>query len=254
MQSRGDVDYSVHGIGYANRRQTDPRIEARVHHHLADARTVLNVGAGAGSYEPLGRYVAAVEPSATMRAQRPSHLAPAIEAFAESLPFDDNAFDAAMAMVTIHQWSDWRKGLTELTRVARRSVIILTFDPAAIPRFWLNDYAPEVLASEVRRFPTLLDLTECLGGQTMVEPVRIPIDCTDGFMEAFYARPECFLDPEVRGSQSAWTFVGAEIQERAIQCLKQDLESGAWDRRYGHLRSAEEYEGSLTLVVSQTQG
>ena len=138
----GDVDYEVEGVGYAVQRRTDPRIASLVHAALGDARTVLNVGAGAGSYEPHDRVVTAVEPSAAMRAQRPSHLAEAMDATAEALPFDDDSFDAAMATVTIHQWTDVDRGLRELRRVSRGPVVILTFDGDAITRFWLKRVRP----------------------------------------------------------------------------------------------------------------
>src|SRR3954453_5510944 len=154
----GDYDYEALGSGYTRRRRTDPRIAARVHAALGDARTVLNVGAGAGSYEPEDRYVAAVEPSAAMRAQRGRERAPAIDATAEQLPVDADAFDAAMATITIHQWSDAAAGLGELRRGGRGPVVILTFDGDAMPRFWLNDYVPEMIAGERARYPAIADI------------------------------------------------------------------------------------------------
>jgi SAM-dependent methyltransferase len=186
----GDFDYEANGSGYAVHRRPDPRIAARVHAALGDARTVINVGAGAGSYEPADRHVVAVEPSAAMRAQRPHHLAPALDATAERLPFDDDVFDAAMATITIHQWSDLDGGLRELRRVSRGPVAILTFDGEALLDFWLNDYVPEVIATEQARFPAIDHVVEALGGEVDVLDVPIPIDCTDGFGEAYYARPE----------------------------------------------------------------
>jgi SAM-dependent methyltransferase len=247
----GDVNYEALGAGYKRQRRTDPRIAAQVHESLGAARTVLNVGAGAGSYEPEDRYVLAIEPSAAMRAQRPGSLAPAIDAVAEDLPLDDNSVDAAMALVTIHQWSDLQTGLRELRRVARGSVVILTFDSDALDRFWLAAYAPELIAVERRRYPAIDLICATLGGRTAVRSVPIPIDCLDGFTEAFYARPERMLDPEVRRAQSAWGFVPAEAQERFSRELAADLQSGRWDERYGHLRTQPFFDGSLRLIVSK---
>ena len=253
MRSRpaGDFDYERKGAGYASRRRPDPRIAAQVHTALGEARTVLNVGAGAGSYEPKDRYVSAVEPSASMRSLRPPELAPAIDATAESLPFDDGSFDAAMASVTIHQWADTKRGLEELRRVSRGPIVILTFDGDALDRLWLGDYLPELFEAERRRYPAIEEICSILGGRTEVEPVPIPIDCTDGFTEAFYARPEQFLDPEVRRAQSVWGFVTEAIAERGLARLREELESGAWDERYGALRSQPEFLGALRLVVSR---
>jgi SAM-dependent methyltransferase len=232
----GDVDYEATGQRYARHRRTDPRIAALVWAALGDARTVINVGAGAGSYEPEDRYVVAVEPSAAMRAQRRT---PAVDAVAEALPFDDDSFDAAMAMVTIHQWPDADRGLRELRRVSRGPVVILTFDGDAVPRFWLDDYAPDVLALEASRYPPL----EQLGGN--VVDVPIPFDCVDGFAEAFYGRPEALLDPEVRRAQSAWGLAGVDD----VPALRDALATGEWDARHGHLRTQRQYVGSLRLVV-----
>ena len=249
MNPAGDFDYGTRGAGYAGQRRADPRIEALVHRALGDARTVLNVGAGAGSYEPRDRHVLAVEPSAAMRAQRPPHLAPAIAGVAEALPFDDRAIDAAMAIVTIHQWPDVEKGLRELRRVTRGAVVVMTFDPDALERYWLGEYAPELIAAERRRYPRIDTVRACIGGPVRVETIPIPHDCTDGFQEAFYARPEQFLDARVRRSQSAWGFVGADIEARIVRTLAEDLEKGVWDRRHGHWRAAAQFEGSLRLVI-----
>lgn len=249
----GDFDYDTHGQGYAQQRRTDPRIAALVHEALGPARTVLNVGAGAGSYEPADRYVLALEPSATMRAQRPPQLAPAIHGIAEVLPLDDQAVDASMALVTVHQWADLQAGLRELRRVTRGPIIVLTFDGAALDRFWLADYAPELIAAERRRYPAIDVLCASLGGVTEVRTVPIPIDCVDGFTEAFYARPELFLDPAVRRAQSAWGFVGEEAQARFVRTLAADLASGAWDDTYGSWRQLPAFEGSLRLLVSHSR-
>jgi len=209
----GDFDYESHGQGYATQRRADPRIASLVNVALGSARTIVNVGAGAGSYEPSDRYVLAVEPSPAMRAQRPVNLAPAVDASAEELPLDDEAVDAAMAMATVHQWSNAERGLRELRRVSRGPVVVLTFDG--------------------------------------VQTVPVPTDCVDGFTEAYYARPESFLDPAVRRSQSVWGFIDQTAQRRAIATLRDDLDTGRWDERYGRWRTTPHFEGSLRLIVAQ---
>ena len=250
MQRKGgDFDYETGGAGYAQVRRADPRIEAMVHQALGEARIVLNVGAGAGSYEPTDRYVLAVEPSATMRAQRGPGRVPAIEAVAEALPLDDDAVDAAMAMITVHQWPDADSGLRELRRVARGPVVVLTFDGDALNRFWLAEYCPELIAAERRRYPPVSRIAELVGPAAQVLTVPIPLDCTDGFTEAFYGRPERLLDPAVRRAQSAWGFVPPGTAERFEERLGAALKSGQWDRRHGHLRSQETFAGSLRLIV-----
>ena len=244
----GDFDYERAGTGYALRRRTDPRIAAQVHEAIGAARSVLNVGAGAGSYEQTDRRVAAVEPSASMRAQRPAHLSVAIEAVAEDLPFADGAFDAATAMITVHQWSDTDRGLRELRRVSTGPVVVLTFDGSALDRLWLAEYVPELMAAERGRYPAIRHILDVLGGTGTVSTVAVPIDCVDGFTEAYYARPEQFLDGAVRRSQSAWGFVEPDAIERGIARLRTDLDDGTWDRRFGHLRRQPQFRGSLRLV------
>lgn len=251
MTSAGDVDYQRLGQGYASRRRTDPRIARLVHDALGPARTVVNVGAGAGSYEPADRRLVAVEPSAAMIAQRGPDAAPVVRAVAQSLPLPDGAVDAAMAMVTIHQWPDAIAGLRELRRVSRGPVVILTFDPDALAALWLVEYAPELYAAESSRYPTMDVVAACLGRDTTVDPVPVPFDCVNGFTEAFYGRPEQFLDPAVRGTQSAWSFVDDADCARAMHDLADDLANGRWDERHGHLRSQPEFIGSLRLVVSR---
>ena len=250
VRRAGDFDYDAAGGGYAVLRRTDPRIAARVHAALGPARTVLNVGAGAGSYEPEGRDVIAIEPSASMRSQRQAHLGPAIDATAERLPFAAGSFDAAMAMVTVHQWADTDQGLRELRRVSRGPVVVLTFDGDALDLLWLADYVPELITAERRRYPAIQHIRDVLGGTSTVSPVPVPADCVDGFTEAYFARPERFLDPAVRRSQSAWGFVGEAAIERGMTRLRADLDSGAWERRYGTLRTQPEFTGSLRLIVA----
>jgi SAM-dependent methyltransferase len=246
------VDYEQHGRTYARHRRADPRIAARIHTALGDARTVLNVGAGTGSYEPSDRWVLAVEPSATMRAQRPAEAAPAIAASAEALPLDDDAVDAAMACVTIHHWDPSLAGLAELRRVARGPVVVFTFELDALPE-WQHHYLAEGLEIELPRFPAIDAVAAALGGRTRVERIATPGDCVDGFFEAFWRRPEALLDPEVRGAQSMWALLDAGVEERIVAQLAAALESGAWDAEHGHLREQDSFDGALRLVISEAR-
>ncbi|MCB8878754.1 class I SAM-dependent methyltransferase [Acidisoma cellulosilytica] len=247
--SAGDANYGVIGTHYRSYRQPDPRIAAFIEVALGDARTVLNVGAGAGSYEPATRAVTPVEPSAAMRAQRPVHLATAIDATAEALPFADASFDASMATFSVHQWQDLQKGLAEMRRVTRGPVLVLSCDPAALHRSWLADYAPEMIAVEARRYPAMDVLTAALGADARIIPMPIPFDCTDGFSEAYYGRPEALLDPGARKSNSAWSFVDPGYEEAFVTRLTADLQQGVWDKAYGQLRHQTEFDGSLRLIV-----
>ena len=249
--SAGDADYGSIGHGYASYRQPEPAIAALIVRALGNARTVLNVGAGAGSYEPTDRELTPVEPSASMRAQRPPHLAIAIDAVAESLPFPDGHFDASMTTFSIHQWARLDDGLHEMRRVTRGPVLILSCDPELVQRFWLNDYAPGVLAAEAQRYPALDRMAAVLGGTREIVPVPIPLLCRDGFNEAYYGRPERLLDPGARLACSAWSFVSEETAAGYVEHLRRDLTSGAWDRKHGHLRTAPEYDGSLRLIIAR---
>ncbi len=244
------VDYERHGRTYASHRRADPRIAARIHEALGDARTVLNVGAGAGSYEPDDRWVLAVEPSATMRAQRPAGAAPAIAARAEALPFDDDTFDAAMACVTIHHWESAEAGLTELRRVARGPVVVFTFELDHLPA-WQLEYLREGVAKERPRFPAIDDVAAALGGRTRAERIPTPGDCMDGFFEAFWRRPEALLDPQVRGAQSVWALLEPGVEQRIVERLTDALKSGSWDAEHGYLREQDEIQGALRLVISE---
>ena len=244
------VDYERHGRTYARHRRADPRIAARIHAALGDAGTVLNVGAGTGSYEPRDRWVLAVEPSATMRAQRPAGSAPAIAARAEALPFDDGAFDAAMACVTIHHWQSPAAGLAELRRVSRGAVVIFTFELDHLPA-WQRDFLREGLVKERPRFPPIDEVARALGGSTRVEAIPTPGDCLDGFFEAFWRRPEALLDPAVRSAQSMWALLDPGVEARIVERLARALHSGSWDAKHGHLRAQREFNGALRLVISE---
>jgi len=248
--SAGDADYGSIGVVYKNYRAADPRIAAFVHAALGDARSALNIGAGTGSYEPVDRQVTAVEPSATMRERRPKELPTAINAFAEQLPFTGGFFDAAMGTFTVHQWADLTGGLAEVRRVTRGPVVFLTCDPTLLKTYWLFEYAPEVIETEASRYPPVSALAAGLGGVTTVTRVPIPLDCTDGFNDAYYGRPEMLLEPAARLACSAWSFVDPAAVARFEAHLRRDLASGAWDRKHGHLRSQPYLEGALVLVVS----
>jgi SAM-dependent methyltransferase len=240
------VLYDRIGEGYTTTRRADPRIAARIEAALGDARTVLNVGAGTGNYEPPDREVTAVEPSETMIAQRPAGSAPVVRATAESLPFADSSFDAAMAVLSDHHWTDRCAGLRELRRVARRAVVF-TFDPAYVDALWLvPDYLPGF-----RSLPgmTIADLAACLGGAD-VEAVPVPHDCADGFMGAWWRRPEAYLDARVRASISVFARLSAAEVEDCVARLAQDLAAGAWHARHGDLLALEELDLGYRLLVA----
>ncbi len=219
--------YDFVGDGYAQRRRPDPRIAALIEAALGDAKTVINVGAGAGSYEPRDRIVQAVEPSALMIAQRSTNAAPCVQASAEALPFASQSFDAAMAILTIHHWSDWRAGLRELKRVARQRIVLFTFDVEASD-FWLTrDYFPALAALDRQIMPPLDALASELGAfHATIVPA--PHDCIDGFLGAYWRRPEVYLDPRARQSMSSFAKIDVED---GLQRLAADLDSGAWRAR-----------------------
>ncbi|MFJ9406820.1 class I SAM-dependent methyltransferase [Streptomyces sp. NPDC101393] len=249
----GDVDHGSIGSGYPSYRRPDHRIAQAIADALGGARTVLNVGAGSGSYESAAAAVTAVEPSQSMRSQRAANLPGAVNAVAERLPFGDGRFDGAMTLFSVHQWSDLEAGLREMRRVTQGPVVVLTCDPESVRDFWLYEYAPEVLDTEARRYPSIEKMAACLGGVTSVQAVPIPWDCTDGFNEAYYGRPEMLLDPAARQACSAWSFIDDGVRERFTTRLRGDLDSGAWDERFGHLRSQAFHEGSLVILRATPQ-
>jgi SAM-dependent methyltransferase len=241
--------YDAIGATYTVTRCTEPRIAARIWAALGDARTVLNVGAGTGSYEPPDRDVLAVEPSALMRAQRHPEAAPCLAGVAEHLPFEDQSFDAAMAVCTVHHWQDPIAGLREMQRVARRGVVFL-FDTSDPDQFWLTrDYLPEFAALRACRvLASLPELAGAIGART--EPVPIPWDCTDGFFEAYWRRPEAYLDANVRRGISVWTSVGPDVEERAVNSLRDDLSSGRWLERNRDTVDLDEAELGARLLIA----
>ena len=216
--------YDTIGGGYANLRREDPRIAAAIAAALGDAQTVINIGAGAGSYEPPGRTILAIEPSVRMIVQRPKGTAPCVSAIAEQLPVKSAAADAAMASLTIHHWPDWRAGLTEMRRIARRRVVLFTFDTEA-DMFWLTrDYVPAIAALDRKSMPKIGELAAAFGPCT-VTPVPVPHDCIDGFLGAYWRRPEAYLDANLRSSMSSFALIDATA---GLEALARDLASGAW--------------------------
>lgn len=246
-----EAAYDRMGIGYSAVRRPEPQIAAQIEAALGDARSVLNVGAGTGSYEPADRDVTAVEPSQTMIAQRPPGSAPVVQGFAEDLPFEDDSFDAAMAIITVHHWSDVRDGLAEMERVAKQRVIVLTFTPVPPQELWMRrDYFPRILDFHTRVMLPIDELTAMLPNAS-VEPVPIPNGCTDGFRLAIWDRPEMHLDPDVRRASSSWHQIQQDEIEHGLAKLKADLESGRWDERNGHLRETPQLDVGLRLVTAE---
>lgn len=238
--------YDAIGTGYARHRRPDLRVQRSILAALDGCASVVNVGAGSGSYEPRDRFVVAVEPSAVMIRQRPRDSAPVVQAASTALPFRAGAFDASTAILTVHHWSDWRSGVREMARVARRQVAILTWDPNA-SGFWLvDDYFPEILDTDRRIFPSVADLERELG-PIRVEPVLIPHDCTDGFLGAYWRRPQAYLDASVRQAISAFHKIGDV--ERGLTKLRSDLETGAWRRRHAALSTIEKLDLGYRLVT-----
>jgi SAM-dependent methyltransferase len=239
--------YDRIGIGYSDHRRPDERIATRIDAALGYSRTVLNVGAGAGSYEPPSRSVVAVEPSAEMIRQRPRMAAPSIRAVADRLPFPDRSFDATLAILTIHHWSRRDHGLAEMRRVSRDRVVIFTWDPTH-PSFWLvQDYLPGILELDRARFPSLSDIEKAIG-PIEVHTFPVPGDCSDGFLGAYWRRPAAYLNPRVRAAIS--TFSNLESVS-AIERLRRDLENGTWGDRYGSLLTLPELDVGYRLVVAR---
>jgi SAM-dependent methyltransferase len=247
----GEPIYDRIGRTYGAIRQTDPRLATPIWRALGDVHTVVNVGAGTGSYEPPDRQVTAVEPSAVMIAQRPPDAAPAVQANAEALPFRDGEFDAAMAILTLHHWSDVDTGLAELVRVARRRVVILTLDPATWGDQWIvRDYTPEILDDAFDWKPSIAQILDALPS-AIVEVLPAPRNCTDRMFATLWARPEEYLDPRIRAATSVWHQLPPEVAARALDRLAHDLASGAWDDRHGHLRTTPEWDVGLRLIRAE---
>lgn len=238
--------YDSIGINYAELRKPDPRIAAAIHEALGSPETVLNVGAGTGSYEPADRLVTAVEPSLEMIRKRRASAATVIQACAEHLPFSDDAFDAAMAILTIHHWPDKEAGLHELRRVTRGRIVLLTFDPSHRP--WLTEYLPDLIRLDEAQLPALSDYERRLG-PVQVKPVLVPHDCSDGFLYSYWRRPSAYLDPKIRSGSSAFWAIGNA--EAGLERLQRDLETDEWQCRYADLLSLDAYDAGYRLVVAE---
>jgi SAM-dependent methyltransferase len=247
-----DIRYDAIGAEYAATRREDPRIAAVIRAALGEARTIVNVGAGAGSYEPRDRGVMAVEPSEVMIAQRDPRLPPAIPTGAYPLPLEDQSMDAALAILTIHHWDENReRGVREMRRVARGPVVILTFDPEVSARMWLMaDYLPEVAELDRRIFPTPETLARWLDGEVDVREVPISRDTPDWMLGSFWAHPERVLDARARNSTSGFARMPHEVVNRVVDAVERDLQDGTWDARHGHLHELDEYDAGLRLLVS----
>ena len=244
-----EARYESIGGTYARTRRTEPAIAAEIRRALGDARSVVNVGAGAGSYEPEDIEVIAIEPSATMAAQRPPGR-PAILASAEALPLADDSADAAMAMLTIHHWADLAAGLVEMRRVARDRVVVVSLEPSVMARSWVREYAPVLLELD-RELPPVEDVAAMIGGRTEIRTVMIPADCRDIFIETSLGRPELLLDDVVRANCSGFARMDDELEAKAISRLAADLDSGEWDRRFGRFRELAEFDGGLRLILAR---
>ncbi|MFJ4102013.1 class I SAM-dependent methyltransferase [Amycolatopsis japonica] len=242
--------YAELGRDYARSRRPDPRVAAAITAAVGDARSVVNVGAGAGSYEPEGRDVVAVEPSRRMIAQRPATAAPAVQACAEGLPFADGAFDVALAVLTVHHWTDVTAGLAELRRVSRRQVIV-TWDQAVFARFWLvRDYLPEIAEHESRLACLDRVVEELAEAAPTVAPLPVPSDCVDGFLGAYWRRPEAYLSERVRAGMSGVALLDQNVVATAVERLRADLADGHWHRHHVGLLGRTELDLGYRLVTT----
>jgi SAM-dependent methyltransferase len=247
-----NASYDRIGLGYARFRKPDPRIAARLMSALDDARSVVNVGAGTGSYEPTDRVVVAVEPSAEMVKQRAPDAAPCIRAAAEHLPLFDQSFDAAMGILTIHHWSDPVRGLCELVRVARR-VVLFAYEPAIHSTFWLwQEYFPAAASTAAASELPIDQVAEIMGADR-VETVLVPHDCSDGFGPAYWRRPAAYLDPDVRSCISGLARLPANDLEPGLDRLRRDLDTGAWQARHRDLLHLDAIDAGFRLIVQQSR-
>jgi len=243
--------YDRIGRGYAAQRRADPRWASAIRAAVGDARNVLNVGAGAGSYEPADLDVIALDPSTTMLAQRPTGAAPSVAAIAEAIPFRDEHFDVSTCLLTIHHWTDWRGGLAEVKRVTHQRIVIVTadiFDEDAT--FWPKEYFPAIAAWDREHMQPIDDLLSALW-PARVDVLPVPSDCTDGFCGAFWRRPEAYLDPDVRAAISGFSLIPSEAVQHGLRQLSDDLQSGAWHERYGRLLDLDEMDIGIRLIVAE---
>ncbi len=241
------TSYNTIGVNYSDLRKPDSRIEMVIRSHLGAAKTILNVGAGAGSYEPADRQVTAIEPSLEMIRQRSSSATAVIQGYAENLPFDDKSFDASMAVLTVHHWADKQKGLEEMRRVTRGPVVILTFDPSH-QGSWLTDYIPELVKLDEVIMPRMADYGDWLG-PVEIAAVPIPHDCSDGFLYAYWRRPAAYLDPKITAAMSSfWTI---DTIYEGLKKLQSDLDTGTWTQRYSELLTLDECDVGYRLVTTK---
>lgn len=246
--------YDTIGHGYATGRRPDDRLQRAIMTALGSSATVLNVGAGTGNYEPTDRDVVAIEPSAVIIAQRPAGSALAVRGVAEALPFADRSFDAAMALSTVHHWSDLRAGLAEMARVADRRVVY--FCERTLPgMFWLaDDYLPSLLSMSINNAaPFAVDVADLLGGDSEIRVFEVPADFGEGSAGAFWSRPEAYCDPAIRATMSMFALLEPSIVDSGIARLRTDLASGAWDQRHGHLRRRRGLDLGYRIVVSNAR-
>lgn len=241
--------YDRLGAGYAQTRRGDPRLASQIRAALGSARSVVNLGAGTGSYEPADLRVVAIEPSTLMIGQRPADAAPVVQGVAEDLPFPDGTFEAGMAVLSVHHWRDPALGLGELRRVARGAIVVLSWDQGVFDDFWMvADYVPASCSLD-RTMPTPGQIADMLGGGT-VQPVPVPADCLDGFYAAWWRRPWAYLDPTVRAGISGLARLAPEQVEPGLHRLGDDLRSGAWARRHADLLGLQAYDAGYRLIVT----
>jgi SAM-dependent methyltransferase len=244
--------YDHTGLGYTVTRRPDPRIATRIHEALGDACSIVNVGTGAGSYEPRDREVVPIEPSKRMTSQRAPELTPASRGHAENLPLAADSVDAAMACMTLHHWTDWRIGVHELRRVARKRVVIFTYDRTYAKRFWLlRDYLPKLARLDCERFPTIDEQLAATGEEVEIEPVPIPHDCEDGFLGAYWRRPTAYLNEHVRAGISTFHLPGAMRLLDGLDELAEDLKTGRWEERNRDILDLEELDLGYRLLVTE---
>jgi len=242
--------YDRIGVGYAQHRRPDPRWAAIIHRALGDAKSVVNVGAGAGSYEPADRFVVGLEPSLQMISQRAAGTAPVVRGIAEALPFRDRAFDATLAVLTVHHWPNPGRGLAEMRRVAGRQIIVTWQAPVFAERFWLlQDYLPQEPAE-------LFDAKRTASALSDVTTIALPVphDCTDGVFGAYWRRPEAYLDPAVRASISGLALADPQLVAQAMARLEADLRSGAWERKHGDLLDLDELDLGYCVLIGENNG
>ncbi len=251
MNAQRRTAYDRIGSGYGRRRRDEPTFAAAVREALGAAERVLNVGAGTGSYEPDDRQVVALEPSEVMIRQRRPGPYPVVRGVAEAMPFGSEAFDAVMAVLTVHHWSDRSAGFAELRRVAPRRVV-LTFDPEVHNRLWLMDYIPELAVLENACAPSIEEVVQQIDGVTVRE-LPVPYDCVDGMTVAYWRRPDAYLDPEVRLGSSCLRQAEPEVVQAGLARLEADLRSGEWEQNYGHLLGLQDFDCGLRLVIGLNQ-